>query len=30
MYAKTTRAITVTVQPSFLDDQSVPAENHYV
>jgi len=30
MYSKTTRAITVTVQPSFLEDQSVPAENHYV
>lgn len=30
MYSETTRAITVTVQPSFLEDQSVPDENHYV
>ena len=30
MYSETTRSITVTVQPIFLDDQSSPAENHYV
>lgn len=30
MYSKTTRAITVTVQPTFLEEQSAPAENHYV
>jgi ApaG protein len=30
MYSETTRAITVTVKPFYLDDQSSPAENHYV
>lgn len=30
MYSKTTRGITVTVQPVYLDDQSSPAEGHYV
>ena len=30
MYSKTTRGITVTVKPYFLDDQSSPQENHYV
>ena len=30
MYTQTTRGITVTVQPIFLDDQSSPAEGHYV
>ena len=30
MYSETTRSITVTVKPIFLDDQSSPAENHYV
>lgn len=30
MYTETTRGITVTVQPVFLDDQSSPAEGHYV
>jgi ApaG protein len=29
-YSKTTRAIEVTVQPSFLDDQSDPDENRFV
>ena len=29
-YTKTTRAIEVTVQPSFLDDQSDPDENRFV
>ena len=29
-YAQTTRSITVTVEPFYLDDQSVPEENHYV
>ena len=30
MYSKTTKGITVTVTPYFLDDQSSPQENHYV
>ena len=30
MYSKTTRGITVTVKPYFLDEQSSPQENHYV
>jgi uncharacterized protein affecting Mg2+/Co2+ transport len=30
MYSKTTRGITVTVTPYFLDDQSSPQESHYV
>lgn len=30
MYSETTRGITVTVQPVFLEDQSSPAESHYV
>jgi ApaG protein len=30
MYTETTRSITVTVNPIFLEDQSSPAENHYV
>lgn len=30
MYTATTRGITVTVQPVFLEDQSSPAEGHYV
>ncbi len=30
MYSKTTRSITVTVKPFFLDDQSSPEEAHYV
>ena len=30
MYSQTTRGITVTVHPMFLEDQSSPAENHYV
>lgn len=29
-YSATTRRIRVTVQPVYLDDQSQPAENHYV
>ena len=29
-YANTTRDITVTVQPFYLEDQSAPEENHYV
>ncbi len=29
-YAHTTRAITVSVEPFYLDDQSAPADNHYV
>src|SRR6266850_1403304 len=28
MYSQTTRAITVTVQPIYLDDQSAPDESH--
>lgn len=30
MYSEITRDIIVTVQPSFLDEQSVPSENHFV
>lgn len=30
MYTAITRSIRVTVQPSYLDDQSMPAENRYV
>ncbi len=30
MYEKTTRSISVTVQPTYLDDQSSPADNYYV
>lgn len=30
MYSLTTRSITVTVKPIFLEDQSSPAENHFV
>ncbi|MGH6927648.1 MAG: Co2+/Mg2+ efflux protein ApaG, partial [Dongiaceae bacterium] len=30
MYSHTTRAITVTVQPIYLDDQSSPDEQHFV
>lgn len=30
MYSETTHAIRVSVRPQFLDDQSSPAENHYV
>lgn len=30
MYSKTTRDITVTVEPHYLDQQSRPDENHYV
>jgi ApaG protein len=30
MYSATTRDIKVTVKPVFLEDQSSPAENHYV
>jgi ApaG protein len=30
MYSKTTRSITVTVKPVFLEDQSSPADNHFV
>ncbi|WP_029008567.1 Co2+/Mg2+ efflux protein ApaG [Azospirillum halopraeferens] len=30
MYSKVTRSIRVTVNPVYLEDQSVPAENHYV
>ncbi|MBF0326991.1 Co2+/Mg2+ efflux protein ApaG [Magnetospirillum moscoviense] len=30
MYSQTTRGITVTVQPVYLDDQSDPTENRYV
>lgn len=30
MYSQTTRDITVTVKPFYLDDQSSPADNHYV
>ncbi|MFL2770080.1 MAG: Co2+/Mg2+ efflux protein ApaG [Rhodospirillaceae bacterium] len=30
MYEKTTKAITVTVQPFYLDEQSSPDEEHYV
>ncbi len=30
MYNETTRSITVTVRPMYLEDQSSPAEGHYV
>jgi ApaG protein len=30
MYNETTRSITVSVKPMFLDDQSEPDQNHYV
>ncbi len=30
MYSRTTRDITVTVEPFFLEDQSTPEESHYV
>ncbi|HTH16613.1 MAG TPA: Co2+/Mg2+ efflux protein ApaG [Magnetospirillum sp.] len=30
MYTETTRGITVTVQPIYLEDQSSPADGHYV
>ena len=30
MYTQTTRSITVTVRPFFLEDQSSPDESHYV
>ena len=30
MYSQTTHAIRVTVKPFYLEDQSSPAENHYV
>ena len=30
MYSQTTRAITVTVQPIYLEDQSSPDESHFV
>jgi ApaG protein len=30
MYRQTTRGITVTVRPIYLEDQSSPSENHYV
>jgi len=30
MYSKTTKGVTVTVKPYFLDDQSSPLEGHYV
>ena len=30
MYTQTTRSITVTVKPFYLDDQSSPDNNHYV
>lgn len=30
MYSQTTQAICVTVQPIYLEDQSSPAEGHYV
>ncbi len=30
MYSQTTRGIVVTVKPFYLDDQSSPADNHYV
>lgn len=30
MYTKTTHHITVSVDPVFLEDQSLPLENHYV
>jgi len=30
LYSQTTRAITVTVRPIFLEDQSTPEEGHFV
>jgi ApaG protein len=30
MYSETTRSIKVTVEPVYLEDQSAPADNHYV
>ena len=30
MYKETTRGITVSVEPSYLEDQSLPDESHYV
>jgi len=30
MYSEITRSIKVTVKPFYLEDQSSPAENHYV
>jgi ApaG protein len=30
MYKETTRSITITVMPTYLDDQSSPEESHYV
>ncbi|HXQ51352.1 MAG TPA: Co2+/Mg2+ efflux protein ApaG [Stellaceae bacterium] len=30
MYSETTRSITVTVKPVYLEDQSSPTDNHYV
>lgn len=30
MYSSTTRAIRVTVQPTYLDEQSSPGDNHFV
>jgi len=30
MYSETTRSIKVTVKPVYLEDQSAPADNHYV
>jgi ApaG protein len=30
MYTQTTRSITITVMPTYLDDQSAPEEQHYV
>ena len=30
MYSKTTKGITITVKPYFLDDQSSPQESHFV
>lgn len=30
MYVETTRSVTVTVQPFYLEDQSSPGDNHYV
>ena len=30
MYSETTKSIQVTVKPTYLEDQSAPAEGHYV
>ena len=30
MYTKTTRGITITVEPQFLEDQSRPSDGHFV